>query len=91
VNVIANLIKVWFREMPEALFEGIPEPKMMQIASTTDLGKVKHVGKRMHVVLILTTAVLSCSEGRRGDGRAAGGAPRPDLLAAGPHGTHSHE
>ncbi|KDO30946.1 hypothetical protein SPRG_04134 [Saprolegnia parasitica CBS 223.65] len=36
VHIIANLIKVWFRELPESLLNVIPEKRIYQVCGVTD-------------------------------------------------------
>jgi hypothetical protein len=41
VNVIANLIKVWFRECPTAAFDGLTESFMLRVNSLATSAEVR--------------------------------------------------
>lgn len=55
VNIVANLIKVWFRDMPAGLFNSIPEPMIFRIADMppADVPAMYHEFSEPHKSLIL--------------------------------------
>lgn len=62
VNIVANLVKVWFRDMPAGLFNSIPEPMIFRIADMppADVPAMYHQFSEPHKSLILWLLDLMC-------------------------------
>ena len=72
VNVIAQLIKMWFREMPGKILDTLPEEDVYSCRTPQRAGEIVMAGREPHRTLFLWLLDLCCDVSIRGQSNLMG-------------------